>query len=112
MTAILPMSVISLVLGFLVSVMGGFSGIAGAGSPDESTAAPEVGSSAEEMSVLFLGGYTAIIDGLMAHQEAPDYEKAEATRQEMVEFAQSLVPQFKGLADEMQEKLDHIVSQD
>ena len=30
----------------------------------------------------------------------------------MVEFAQSLVPQFKDLADEMQEKLDHIVSQD
>ena len=112
MTAILPMSVITLVLGFLVSVMGGFSGIAGAGSPDQPTAVEDVGSSAEEMSVLFLGGYTAIIDGLMAHQETPDYEKAEATRQEMVEYAKSLVPQFKGLADEMQEKLDHIASQD
>ncbi len=112
MTAILPMSVISLVLGFLVSVMGGFSAIAGAGSPDQSTAVEEAGSSAEQVSALFLGGYTSIIDGLMAHQEAPDYEKAEATRQEMVEYAKSLVPQFKGLADEMQEKFDHISSQD
>ena len=36
MTAILPMSVISLVLGFLISVMGGFSAIAGSGSTDQS----------------------------------------------------------------------------
>ena len=53
MTAILPMSVISLVLGFLVSVMGGFSAIAGAGSPDQSTAVEEPGSSAEEVSAMF-----------------------------------------------------------
>ena len=30
----------------------------------------------------------------------------------MVEYAKLLVPQFKGLADEMREKLDRIASQD
>ena len=67
MTAILPMSVISLVLGFLVSVMGGFSAIAGPSSPDQPTAVEGAGSSAEKMSAMFLGGYTSIIEGLMAH---------------------------------------------
>ena len=68
MTAILPMSMITLGLGFLVSVMGGFSAIAGAGSPDQPAAIEDVGSSAEEMSTKFLGGYTAIMDGLMDAQ--------------------------------------------
>ena len=112
MTAILPMSVISLVLGFLISVMGGFSAIAGAGSPDQSPELQEDASRAEEMSDKFFEGYTSIIEGLMEHQDNPDYERAEVTRQEMVDYARSLVPQFKGLADEMQEKLDHIASQD
>ncbi len=111
MTAILPMSVISLVLGFLISVMGGFSAIAGSGSPDQSPELQEGTSRAKEMSAKFLGGYTSIIDGLMAYQDDPDYERAEATRQEMVDYARSLVPQFRGLADEMQEKLDHVTSQ-
>ena len=41
-----------------------------------------------------------------------DYERAERARQEMVDLAEALVPQFQGLADQMQEKLDDLNIQD
>ena len=115
MTSLLPIGLISLVLGFLVSVMGGFSASAATTTTVPATVeqADTVSTgAAEEMGRKFLGGYTSIIEGLMEHQANPDYERAERARQEMVDLAEALVPQFQGLADQMQEKLDDLNIQD
>ena len=115
MTSAIAIGLIALVLGFLVSVMGGFSASA-ATTTTAPSAVEQAGTvstgAAEEMGDKFLGGYTSIIEGLMEHQTNPDYERAERARREMVNFAEALVPQFQGLADQMQEKLDDLTIQD
>lgn len=115
MTSLIPIGLIALVLGFLVSVMGSFSASAATTTTAPTTVeqAETVSTgAAEEMGSKFLGGYTSIIEGLMEHQANPDYERAERSRQEMVNLAEALVPQFQGLADQMQEKLDDLNIQD
>ena len=114
MTSLIPIGVISMVIAFLISVMGGnevisqtFSAIIGPSIETQATSA-QIGVSgtqavANEMATKFLGGYTSILDGLMAYQDNPDYEKAEATRQELVAFAESLVSQFPDLVHGLQE---------
>ena len=115
MTSLIPIGLIALILGFRVSVMGGFS-TSVATTTTVSSTVEQAGTvstgAAEEMGKQFQGGYTSVIDGLMEHQTNPDYERAERARQEMMDLAQALVPQFQGLADQMQEKLDDLNIQD
>ncbi len=114
MTTWIPLGLISLILGFLITIMSGFADVTDTSTTTPTTPAEagSFGQDAEEMATKFLGGYTSVIDGMLALQENPDYETAEAARQEMVVYAQSLIPQFQGLASELEQKLDDLTIQD
>ena len=106
MTAIIPLGIISLVLSFLIGVTGGFPGI----NSDVQEANANVEGSgveaAEAVGNLFTAGFNGVIEDIMSHQANPDYERAEASRVEMVGFAEGLVPEFKDLSEELTDKLD------
>ncbi len=111
MSFLLPTCIISLVLAFLVGILGGFPTLDGEASDlevDPIQAEQSNVEAAEEAADMFLSGYTSIIDGMMAHLENPDYEKAEEQRQAMAAYAESLQPQLKEFSDQLQEKLDTI----
>ena len=111
MTSVLPLGILSLVLSFLVGVMGGFPTGAETVASPEATIAQTDGSSkeaAEEFGNLFLSRYSAIVDGLLAHQDNPDYARAEAERVKLLEYGESLIPQFNDLAQELNQKLTEI----
>ena len=111
MSALLPTGLISLILAFLVGILGGFPTL-GSEANDLEVNPTQVDQSnveaAEEVGDLFLSGYSSIIDGMMAHLESPDYDKAEEQRQAMVAYAEALQPQLKELGDQLQDKLDTI----
>ena len=111
MSALLPTGLISLILAFLVGILGGFPTLGSEASDpgvDSVQADQSNVEAAEEVGDLFLSGYSSIIDGMMAHLESPDYDKAEEQRQAMVAYAEALQPQFQEFSDQLQEKLDTI----
>ncbi len=109
MTAILPLGIIALVVGFLIGVLGYFPIGADSSSSVDAQTADGNGFSTEaveEMGSRFLSGYTSVVEGLMSYQKDPDYERAERDREAMTAYAKAIVPEFKGLADELKDKLD------
>ena len=111
MSALLPTGLISLILAFPVGILGGFPTLGSEASAleiDPVQADQSNVEAAEEVGDLFLSGYSSIIDGLIAHLESPDYDKAEEQRQAMVAYAEALQPQLKELGDQLQDKLGSI----
>ena len=115
MTSALPIGVLSLVLSFLIGVLGGFPIQAASASDPTQTEAQAEGSSkelAEMLGNVFLSKYSAVLDGLMEHQENPDYARAEAERAKLLGYGESLIPRFNELAQGLSEQLAEIAPED
>ncbi len=109
MTAILPLGIITLVVGFLIGVLGYFpiGADTGSGADAQTAGGNEFSTEAvEELGGKFLMGYTSVVEGLMSYQKDPDYERAERDRAEMTSYAKAIIPEFQGLAEELKGKLD------
>ena len=96
MGIVTSLSIIGTVLTFIVGALGGFPlADLGSGPPDQD---PSYGTEkVHEAADSFSGAYTSIIDELVSFQKDPGYERAETQRQELVDFATSLVGDFQGL---------------
>ena len=99
----------ALISGFLVGILSQFLG--SEIEPGQSTATGE--SKAEGVNQFskdpFLA-YTQWIEDIQSYLDDPDPERAERRREEMVDYANSLVPRFEGLPSKLQERLFALVS--
>ena len=114
MSAVLPLSIIGIVVAFLVEALGLFPLVGvGSGSSEGEAAIDETYSveAVHEAANLFSGAYTSIVDDLVSYQKDPDYRRAEARSQDMVAYARSLLPRFQDLEDRLQGKLEDLTAQ-
>jgi len=119
--ASVTLSIITIVISFLLGVLGTFP-LSGGGSDgnsqqvDNPPAVTEDSSEfdatgIEEVSGQFLTCYTDIIDDIASFQENPSLERAEARKEQFTQFAQEMIGKYQGFSGEMQGKLDELTSQ-
>ena len=93
MGSILPLSIAGIVLAFLIAVLADFpiEGAVTLRDPgDESYSVEAV----EEVGSLFTGNYNSIIEEMISYQTDPDYARAEARRQDMLDLGNRLTGDF------------------
>lgn len=87
---------VSGIAGFVSGSLGGLDPTSESFDPDE----------VRETASSLAGMYETIINDIASFQTDPDYERAEAKRQEWVGRAETLADFFKDLADEQQARLE------
>ena len=107
MTVMLPLGLIGVILGFVLSVLGLFPGMdsgseAAAIDPD----ATYEEASAQEVGSLFFSMYASVIDEIMSYQENPDALMARESSSAMVAYAETIVPMFQELSDYSGDQMD------
>ena len=101
MGSIIPLSLAGIVLAFLIAVLADFpieSAVTLRDPNDESYSAEAVG----EFGRLFTGNFNAIIEELISFQTDPDYARADARRQEMVDLGNRLTGDFSDFGTRME----------
>ena len=103
MGIVAALSIVGTVLTFMVGALGSFPlsdpGLGETGNESYGTEA--VHSAAASLS----GAYVSVIDELVSFQRDPDYERAEATRQQVVDFATGLIGDFQDLEERLRGEL-------
>ena len=113
MKAILPLSIVCLVIGFLLGVLGSFPIHGQAASlPETDTNVDTFSQEAvQEVGNRFSSMYSSVLEDLVSFQGDPDYQRAETQRQALVHYADLLIPQFQGLANDLQGELDELTAE-
>ena len=106
-------STVGMVAVLLIRVMGSLSG-PDMGPEDEDAAVNDANSleAVHQAAGLFTNKYQLMVDEIISFQKAPDYQRAEARRQELAALAASHVGKFQDLADTLQAKLGQLAIQD
>ena len=111
MLTLVPIGVITVVLGFIIGVLGGFP-VQG-GTIDSTSQTFEVDQFskeiADEAGRRFGSAYTSVIDDLISYMDDPDLQRADDQREAMVEYATLIIPQFQDFAQSLQGKLDELI---
>lgn len=128
MKALLVLSLIWLITGFIIALLGAFplnttassvslgstndtfySGSANDTSyPGSVNDTSHIQARAEEARELFTSSYEAVVNDLMSFQDNPSLEKAEARRDTFTTYGQTAVKSFEALAEGLRDKLDTI----
>ncbi len=113
MKAILPLGIVGLVIAFLAGVLGSFPTEGAVANPNNNTAVSEEFStqSVEITAQRFSSAYTWVVADLTTYIKDPDLSRAERQQQAMVEYANSLVPEFQGFSEKMKGKLDTLAAE-
>ncbi|MCH8870013.1 MAG: hypothetical protein IIC23_09455 [Chloroflexi bacterium] len=110
MGSIIPLSIAGVVLAFLIAVLADFpieSAFTLRDSSDESYSVEAV----EEVGSLFTGNYNAIINELVSYQTNPDYARAEARRQDMLDLGNRLTVNFTDFQTRLESEFDILMAQ-
>ena len=110
MGSIIPLSIAGVVLAFLIAVLADFpieSASTLRDSSDESYSVEAV----EEVGSLFTGNCNAIINELVSYQTNPDYARAEARRQDMVDRGNRLTVNFTDFRTRLEGEFDILMAQ-
>lgn len=111
MSAIPALGIVTLVLGFMITILGPFP-IPGVTASSETVQVNEFSTEAVQQAAdKFSVAYTSVIDDLVSYIKDPDLNRAESRRQAMVAYANYLVPKYKNLSQELQGQLDTMVAQ-
>jgi hypothetical protein len=104
MGTILNLSIVGMVVTFLLGVLmafplpGGADGSYEDGNADEGFSFDRI----RRIGELFTGAYTSTLDEMIVHQTAPDYARAEAERQNLVEYSGRLAGDFEEFTSELE----------
>lgn len=113
MNTLLPLGIMSLVLGVLLGALVEFPMVsaqtieAGDGTASDFTLIKD----AEEVGARFSLGYIQVIDDLASFGTDPDYTRAEERRETMADYADSLIPRFENLVDQLTNILTEIFTE-
>lgn len=110
MGSLIPLSIAGVVLAFLIAVLADFpieSAFTLRDSSDESYSVQAV----EEVGSLFTGNYNAIINELVSYQTNPDYARAEARRQDMLDLGNRLTVNFTDFRTRLEGEFDILMAQ-
>ncbi|MFP3975016.1 MAG: hypothetical protein ACLFVK_02200 [Dehalococcoidia bacterium] len=128
MKAFIVLSLIWLITGFIIALLGAFplnttassvslgstndtfySGSANDTSyPGSANNTAYVQARAEEAGELFTSSYEAVVNDLMSFQNNPSLQKAEARRDTFTAYGQTAVKSFETLAKGLRDKLDNL----
>lgn len=112
MSAIPALGIVTLVLGFMITILGPFPIPGTATASEETVQVNEFSTEAVQQAAdKFSVAYTSVIDDLVSYIKDPDLNRAESRRQAMVTYANYLVPKYKNLSQELQGQLDTLVAE-
>lgn len=110
-TASITFSVITIVVSFILGILGAFPLTDGAvadrqdGDGEPSNISEGMG----QVSEGFMVCYTDIINDIASFREDPDLERAEARKEAFRQFAEGLVHQYEGFGERMEGMLDSVI---
>lgn len=128
MRAFIVLSLIWLITGFIIALLGAFplnttaSSVSPGSTNDtfcsgstDDTSYPgsanntfRVQARADEAGESFASSYKAVINDLMSFQKNPSLERAEARRDTFTAYGQAAIKSFQSLAKGLQDKLDNL----
>ena len=111
MGALASLSIIGTVITFMIGALGGFPLSSFSSDTHNVTGDPSYSAEAvHEAADAFSGAYTSIIEELISFPRDPDYERAETRRQQVTDFATSLVGDFQDLEERLTGQLENLTS--
>ena len=107
MGTILSLSIAGAVLTFLIGVLASFP-VESASTTYDLTDESYSVEAVNEVGRLFSGNYMSLIDEMIAYQNDPDYNRAEARRQDMMDLGSSLTGRFQQFEQRMEAQLEEL----
>ena len=110
MGSVITLGIVGMVLAFLIAVLADFpidEALALCDTNDESYSVEAV----HEVANLFTGNVTTLIDEMVSYQTDPNYARAEARRQDMVDLGYRLTDDFSGFQAKMEGELSLLMEQ-
>jgi hypothetical protein len=108
MSLVFNLGIIGTILTFLVGILMTFPGQTA--QVEQSTPAQQEEQfdveKVNDFAELFAGGYLSVIDDISSHQAAPEYNRADAKREEMTAYGNSLVIEFDGFQEMLADQLN------
>jgi len=108
MGSVITLRIVGMFLAFLIAVLADFpigEALTFFDTNDESYSVEAV----HEVGKLFTGNVTTLIDEMVSYQTDPNYARAEARRQDMVDLGYRLTDDFSGFQAKMEGELSLIM---
>ena len=110
MSLLFNLSIIGMVLTFLVGVLVTFPGQPS--DPDQfasSTADNQFDiEKVNDIAELFAGSYLSVVNDISSHQIDPDFQRADAKREELTAYGNTLAGDFDGFQEMLTEQLNQL----
>ena len=110
MGSVIPLSIAGMVLAFLIAVLADFpieEAVSLHDPNDESYSVEAV----HEVGNLFTGNVTSLIDEMVSYQTDPNYARAEARREDMVDLGYRLTDDLSGFQTKMEGEFSLLMAQ-
>ena len=112
MTALVPISVAVMVLTFIMGLLGGFP-VSGGVIGDTATGPLEPGNGMEvvlDVNDMVFRSYTSVVEDVASFQGNPDLARAEARRELIVLYANTLSAGFRELERQLRQQLEELTA--